>query len=643
KANEARFSGVLATAHDAVISIDEQQRIVLFNKGAERIFGYQAEEVVGQSIALLIPGRFGELHQQHIADFGLNDAFMRVMAPDRAEVKGQRKSGEEFSADVSISSLVLDNERLFTAVVRDTTEYQQTRAALKASEQRYRLLVKSVRDYAIYMLDADGNVASWNEGAAQITGYSQNEVLDAHFSCFFTPEDVVQGEPQRILEIAISEGHFEVEAHRVRKNGTSFWARIAVTPIYDENHILLGFSKVVQDLTERKNAEEATRQSEALLSSVLEMLPVGVWITDAQGNITRGNPAGERIWAGARYVGIDQHKESKGWLVDTGEMIAPHEWAAARAVQKGETSVNVNVEIECFDGTRKFILNSGIPIRDDELKIIGSVIVNQDVTELKQTEAKLRRYADALERGNQELQMFAYTASHDLQEPLRKIQAFGDRLQTTAGNALSEQAQDYLQRMINASNRMQALIEDLLAYSRIMTRSQPFHPVNLDTVIAAVCSDLEVAIEDAGATIETESLLTIDADEGQMRQLFQNLLSNALKFRLPDRPPVIRITGRLLDGATDRKSRDGTEMQVYEIIVADNGIGFEQQYSERIFGMFQRLHGRSEYEGTGIGLAICQKIVERHHGSIIAQGNSGQGASFVITIPLRQAAQEGVG
>ncbi|MCC6614150.1 MAG: PAS domain S-box protein [Anaerolineae bacterium] len=643
KVSEARFSGVLETAHDGVISIDEQQRIVLFNKGAERIFGYKPEEAIGQSIELLIPDRFSKNHRQHIIDFGRGDTFTRIMAPDRTEVKGRRKNGEEFPADISISALALNNERLFTAVVRDTTEYQRTRDALKASEQRYSLLVNSVRDYAIYMLDANGNVASWNEGATQINGYAEDEVLGQHFSRFYTPEDVLQGEPDRVLETAIKEGHFETEGRRMRKDGVPFWARVAVTPIYGEGQTLLGFSKVVQDLTETKKAEEATRTSEALLSSVLEMLPVGVWITDGEGNITRSNPAGVRIWAGAKYVGLDQYSVYKGWWTETGELIAPDDWAAARAIQKGETSVNESVEIECFDGSHRFILNSGIPIRDEDEKIIGAVVVNHDVTELKQTEAKLRRYTEALERGNIELQMFAYTASHDLQEPLRKIQAFGDRLQALTNDLLSEQARDYLQRMINASNRMQALIEDLLTYSRVTTKTQPFHAVDLNAIIAAVCSDLEIAIERAGGVIEVEPLATIDADDGQMRQLFQNLLSNALKFKAKDRPPLIRISGRVLKSDVNRTSLDGATSSFYEITISDNGIGFEEKYAERIFGMFQRLHGRTEYEGTGIGLAICHKIVERHHGSIIAHGNAGQGASFVITIPMRQVVQEGVG
>ena len=232
---------------------------------------------------------------------------------------------------------------------------------------------------------------------------------------------------------------------------------------------------------------------------------------------------------------------------------------------------------------------------------------------------------EELTRSNEELQQFAFIASHDLQEPLRKITAFGDRLKATCQEALTDKGQDYLQRMQNAAERMQVLIEDLLNLSRITTRAQPFIEVNLARVAKEVLSDLEIRIAQTQARIEIGELPTIKADPLQMRQLLQNLISNALKFNLDNEPPIVKIY-------CHKFTNEQLKSEYCQIIVEDNGIGFEEKYLDRIFNVFQRLHGRTEYEGTGMGLAICRKIVERHQGSITAKSEPGKGASFIVTI-----------
>ena len=238
--------------------------------------------------------------------------------------------------------------------------------------------------------------------------------------------------------------------------------------------------------------------------------------------------------------------------------------------------------------------------------------------------ATLEQLNTELGRSNRELQDFASVASHDLQEPLRKIQAFGDRL-ATRQEQLDEDGRLYLSRMLDASRRMRTLIEDLLQFSRVTTKAQPFKRTSIKRVIAGVLSDLEVRIADSGATVTVKSLPVVQADELQMRQLFQNLISNALKFHTPDTPPVVTITG---------KSFRDVEVPYAEITVTDNGIGFDEKYRDRIFTIFQRLHGRDEYEGTGIGLAVVKKIVDRHSGTITAHSTPGEGATFIITLPL---------
>jgi len=237
-----------------------------------------------------------------------------------------------------------------------------------------------------------------------------------------------------------------------------------------------------------------------------------------------------------------------------------------------------------------------------------------------QAEAKLQTYAAELERSNQELQNFAYIASHDLQEPLRKIQLFSNRLKTRQSE-FDEQSRDYLERMFNASSRMQALIQDLLEYSRLTTHGQPFVPVNLSKVASDVLSDLEIRIQESHAQISVGSLPTIEADPVQMHQLLLNLIGNALKYYRPEAAPVISVRAKVEDN-------------VCRLTVTDNGIGFDEKYLERIFGVFERLHGRDKYEGTGIGLAICRKIVDRHGGEISATSKSGEGSTFIVELPV---------
>lgn len=238
--------------------------------------------------------------------------------------------------------------------------------------------------------------------------------------------------------------------------------------------------------------------------------------------------------------------------------------------------------------------------------------------------AELNALNEKLQISNRELQDFASVASHDLQEPLRKIQAFGDRLLSRAGDALGDEGKDYLKRMHGAAGRMQTLINDLLAFSRVTTKAQPFEPVDLGRVAAEVVSDLETSIEKSGGRVDIGPLPTIDADPLQMRQLLQNLIGNALKFARPGVAPTVRVRAAAAD--------DGGAV---ELSVADDGIGFDEKYLDRIFNVFQRLHGRGEYEGTGIGLAVCRRIAERHGGTITARSRPGEGATFVVTLPAR--------
>jgi len=266
----------------------------------------------------------------------------------------------------------------------------------------------------------------------------------------------------------------------------------------------------------------------------------------------------------------------------------------------------------------------------------GMICVAQDLTERKKAEEELKSFAARLERSNCELQDFASVASHDLQEPLRKVRAFGDRLQTACGEELPERGRDYLERMQNAASRMQTLINDLLLFSRVTTKAQPFVEVDLSQITHEVISDLEIRLEQLNGRVEIGDLPVIDADPLQMRQLLQNLIGNALKFHRPNEPPVVKVFARPVEELGQAQAESSLPSGLCRIYVEDNGIGFEEKYLDRIFSVFQRLHGRSEYEGTGVGLAICRKIADRHGGSITARSTPGEGTTFIVTLPVRQ-------
>ena len=260
----------------------------------------------------------------------------------------------------------------------------------------------------------------------------------------------------------------------------------------------------------------------------------------------------------------------------------------------------------------------------------------RDISRQKRAEREQNRYAAELERSNSELEQFAYVASHDLQEPLRKIRMFGERLQTKLGDTLDDEGNDVFRRIQNAAERMQALIEGLLSLSRVTTQGQDFVEVDLAHIAREVVSDLETQIERVGGRVELSRLPTIQADPLQMRQLLQNLIANALKFHRVDEPPLVKVHGRITPSRTERQTQILPGQEQCRIVVEDNGIGFEQKHQKRIFDVFQRLHPRDVFEGVGIGLAMCRKIVSRHGGKISVQSVPGRGSTFEIILPAVQ-------
>ena len=270
------------------------------------------------------------------------------------------------------------------------------------------------------------------------------------------------------------------------------------------------------------------------------------------------------------------------------------------------------------------------PLWNDLGVVSGAVAVVRDITEMKKARLELEKYASQLKRSNMELEQFAFIASHDLQEPLRKIRAFGERVIDRMQDRISEEEQDYLNRMVGATQRMQRMIEDLLTFSRVTTKGKPFQQVDLNQVAEEVLSDLEVRVERTGGMVNVGRLPALVADPIQMHQLLQNLIGNALKYHRADVAPQVDVDAEVIKQNSNRNG------DFVRLKVTDNGIGFDEDLAERIFQPFERLHGRSEYEGTGMGLAICRKIVERHQGTITARSKTGEGSTFIIELPMYQ-------
>lgn len=374
----------------------------------------------------------------------------------------------------------------------------------------------------------------------------------------------------------------------------------------------------------RTEAERAARERDRRFQTLASAAPVGIVLTDTGGACTYANDA----W-GAITGRTPDDALGTGWALplhpeDAGRI--GEAWAAA--LRDGHDFD----EIYRFcrpDGSVRWVQGRIAPLSDNKT-ITGYVGIANDITEQREASHQLAALGNELQRSNRELQDFASAASHDLQEPLRKIQAFGDRLAGRHAEQLDETGRDYLERMVGAATRMQALITNLLAFSRVATRVHEPEPVALGHVVDEVLLDLEQRISETDGRIEVGPLPTIEADPVQMRQLFQNLVGNALKYRRPEEPPIVRVSAE-------------TVGQRVRISIADNGIGFEQSQADKVFAPFQRLHARSAYEGTGMGLAICRRIVERHAGMIGVTSQPGVGTTFVVDLPnqsgrLRRAA-----
>jgi PAS domain S-box-containing protein len=493
---------------------------------------------------------------------------------------------------------------------RDISQPESAEEGLRISEENYRLLLDGVQDYAIFRLDPHGRVVSWNAGAERIKGYKAGEIIGQNFARFYLQKDIDQHKPEEQLRVAATTGRSEVEQWRVRKDGSQFWANVVITATRDSSGHLLGFSEISRDMSERK-------ETEAKYRGLLEAAPDAMVVVDQSGQIVLLNVQAERQFGYHRNELLGQKVKN---IIPEGfseRLIADGTRTAAEALAQ-----QIGTGIELL-GRRKDGSEFPIEIMLSPLESLEGMLVTaaiRDITERKRSEEHLFKTVGELKRSNEELQQFAYVASHDLQEPLRMVASYTQLLARRYQGRLDSNADEFIAFAKDGCDRMQALIHDLLTYSRAGTNDKELGEISCESALKEALANLRTTIEQSGAVVTHDSLPALKTNERQLAQVFQNLVGNAIKYRGTDVPHV----------HVSAMENDGKE---WIFSVRDNGLGIEPQYFERIFVLFQRLHGREEFKGTGIGLAVCKKIVERLGGRIWVESQPEKGSTFYFTLP----------
>ncbi len=521
----------------------------------------------------------------------------------------------------------------------DITEQEESRKKIEASEEFNRTVLESSPD-CLKILDVEGRVQYMNfNGLCQMEIDDFSPFKNQHWWNFWGKSNEAQ--VKEALEKALSGETAQFIAFCPTAKGTPKWWDVVVSPIGKSGDAIHRIMAVSRDITTQKNANLEILESEKKFRLLADSMPQHIWTADPEGNLDYFN---QSVF---NYSGLSLEQINKdGWLQivhpdDREENIK--EWTKSVATGK---DFLIEHRFRKHDGIYRWQLSRALPQRDESGAIRMWVGTSTDIEEQKtfaktleaEVSDRTRQLAQnniELAKMNKELQSFAYISSHDLQEPLRKIQTFATRIVEKEKNNLSEAGKDLFMRMQRSAERMQSLIDDLLAYSRTHTSERDFINVNLTTVIKKVKNDLKEEIQQKNAKIDTPEVCEVTIIPFQFQQLFYNLISNSLKFSDPQNPLYISITCERVNGRNTINENLERDRNYCHITVADNGIGFDPQYNEKIFELFQRLHGKDAYRGTGLGLAIVKKIVENHNGFITADGELGKGATFDIYLPLQ--------
>jgi PAS domain S-box-containing protein len=618
---EERLQLVVEAAPNAILMVNRDGQIVLVNSQTEEVFGYPSDELLGQRIEMLLPERFRSGHTGHRLAF-LGDPESRPMGTGH-HLNGLRRDGTELLLEISLSPIKTAEGMFVLAAVVDVSAHNQAEAALLKAGALQKAIFNSA-NFSCIATDAKGVIQIFNVGAERMLGYTATDVMNK-----ITPADI--SDTQELiarakalsieLETPIAPG-FEAlvfkasraiediyELTYVRRDGSRFPAVVSVTALRDAQGVIIGYLLIGTDNTARKRLEERFR-------AIIEAAPTAMVMVDRAGCITLINGLTEMLFGYHR-------DELLGQIV---EILLPERYRATHSELRDGffcvPSAHRTGQGRELYGLRKdgseFPVEIGLnPIETSEGVFVLSAIA--DITERKRAEEALRRRTEELARSNQDLEQFSYVASHDLQEPLRAVAGSLQLLQRRYQGQLDVRADEFIGHAVDGATRMQALIDDLLAYSRVGRQEDRHQLADCGKALDQALRNLNTAIQESGAQVSRGALPTLPAISAQLSLLFQNLVGNAIKFGRKDTPMRIHV------GAEHRGN-------AWLFRVEDNGIGIDPQYFERIFLIFQRLHTRREYPGTGIGLALCKRIVEHHGGSIWIESKSGEGTTFFFTL-----------
>lgn len=497
-------------------------------------------------------------------------------------------------------------------------ENEQKTANLQEIDSQLAAIIYSAMD-AIIAMGEDQRIRIFNPAAEKMFQRSASEVIGKELTLLL-PERLRrkhETDVQAFGKTSITKrsmGRLGL-VYGLRANGEEFPLEVSISQIEYEGRKT--YTAILRDITERKQAELQLLESEERFRTMANNAPVLIWLSGPDKRRTWFN----RVWLD--FVGRSMEQElGDGWRENVHPHDIDHYLETYEKAFETHESFKIEYRLRRHDGAWRWILGTGVPRSRPDEEFSGLIGSCTDITERKQAEAEMQRIMIDLKRSNQELEQFAYVASHDLQEPLRMVSSYVQLIARRYKGKLDSDADEFINYAVDGVSRMKVLINDLLTFSRVGTRAKELSLVDLKEVIEIALSNLQLAIEENNAVITHDELPQILADEGQMVQLFQNLIGNAIKFR-SEEPPKIHIGVK-------------REKEQWQFSVHDNGIGIDPQFAERIFIIFQRLHTREEYPGTGIGLSICRKIIERHGGHIWVESQPNRGATFYFTLPVME-------
>ena len=609
RAADERFRAVTASTRDGIVSADGNGRIIFWNAGAEAIFGHTAAEIVGRPLTDLMPERYRDAHRAGIARF-LATGEGRLTG-STVEVEALRADGSELPIELSLGSWTHNGQTCFTGVVRDMSDRVRARHALREAEERFAGAFEGAA-VGLMLAAPDGTVLRANRALCELTGWPEEELAGRSYEELLHPDERGADAAEIAAMLGGRTQRLATERRILVADGGTRFVRINLSLIRTPDDAPLHFVGQIEDVTERRRMIEALTISEARYKALIAHLPDStIHLFDHELRLLLSE--GERM----RAHGYDPQMLEGQLLQDAVPPVVYERLGPEyRAALEGETR---SFDLDTLDGSATYWVQIA-PLRDDVGRIIGGMAISRDITARRQAEVALEQRAGELERSNNELEQFAYVASHDLSEPLRMVSSYLQLLRRRYHGKLDADADQFIDFAVDGAGRMRDLIDDLLTYSRAGRGDQPLEPVDSRAVVERVVDAVQTVEDAREARIAIGELPTVMGDRHQLVQLFQNLIGNAVKFVPDDRMPEIEVSAAR---AGDR----------WRFEVCDNGIGLEPAHAERIFRMFQRLHTREEYAGTGIGLAIAKKVVERHGGTIWAEPRPEGGSRFSFTLP----------